>query len=109
RRTWAVAVLVTIALRNRVLAQRPQDVGLEPDGDSTPRERAESMNTDNVVDRAWAAVEWTLASAMRTGRFWWIAIGYFCGMFAWYAVQVHQTRYLIEIGISPSQAATALG
>src|SRR5262249_20847847 len=59
--------------------------------------------------RGGRVVEWTLARAMRTGRFWWIAIGYFCGMFAWYAVQVHQTRYLIEIGISPSEAATALG
>jgi MFS family permease len=107
--TMGVVVLVTLAPLNLLLAQRPGDLGLEPDGDSAPRERAESMMTDNVVDRAWAAVDWTLAGAMRTGRFWWIAIGYFCGMFAWYAVQVHQTRYLIEIGISPLQAATALG
>jgi MFS family permease len=46
---------------------------------------------------------------VRTARFWWIALGYFCGLFAWYAVQVHQTKYLIEIGISPVQAAWALG
>ena len=37
---------------------------------------------------------------MRTARFWWIALGYFCGLFAWYAVQVHQTKYLVEIGFS---------
>ena len=46
---------------------------------------------------------------MRTARFWWIALGYFCGLFAWYAVQVHQTKYLIEIGFSPTYAAWALG
>ena len=57
----------------------------------------------NVVDAAWAAVDWTLARAMRTARFWWIAVGYFCGLFAWYAVQVHQTKYLIEIGFSPTR------
>jgi MFS family permease len=107
--TMGVAVLAILAPLNLLLTQRPGDLGLEPDGDSVPRARAESQRTDNVVDRAWAAVDWTLGSAMRTGRFWWIAIGYFCGMFAWYAVQVHQTRYLIEIGISPSQAAMALG
>ena len=30
----------------------------------------------NVVDPAWAAIDWTLARAMRTARFWWIALGY---------------------------------
>jgi predicted MFS family arabinose efflux permease len=41
--------------------------------------------------------------------FWWLAVGYFCGLFSWYAVQVHQTKYLIEIGFGPSEAAWALG
>src|SRR5262249_37928245 len=54
-------------------------------------------------------VDWTLGRAARTGRFWWIALGYFCGLFAWYAVQVHQTKYLIEIGFSATVAAWALG
>ena len=35
--------------------------------------------------------------------------GFFCGLYAWYAVQVHQTKYLPEIGFSPSVAAWALG
>src|SRR5438093_5253841 len=46
---------------------------------------------------------------MRTSRFWWIAVGYFFGLFAWYAVQVHQTKYLIDIGFAPTRAAWALG
>jgi MFS family permease len=54
-------------------------------------------------------VDWTLGRALRTTRFWWIATGYFCGLFVWYAVQVHQTKYLIEIGFSRSTAAWALG
>jgi MFS family permease len=61
------------------------------------------------VDPAWAAVDWTLARAVRTTRFWWIALGYFTGLFSWYAVQVHQTKYLIEIGFNPGYAAWALG
>src|SRR5262245_51746410 len=63
----------------------------------------------NIVDAAWASIDWTLARAVRTARFWWIALGYFCGLYAWYAVQVHQTKYLLEIGVSPSLAAWALG
>jgi MFS family permease len=35
--------------------------------------------------------------------------GYFCGLLTWYAVQVHQTKYLIELGFAPSKAALALG
>ena len=46
---------------------------------------------------------------MRTRRFWWIAIGYFCALFVWYAAQVYQTRYLVDIGFSPAIAAWALG
>ena len=90
-------------------ASRPQDMGLQPDGDRARRARRRPRPPSNVVDPAWAAVDWTLGRAMRTARFWWIALGYFCGLFAWYAVQVHQTKYLIEIGFSPTVAAWALG
>jgi len=32
-----------------------------------------------------------------------------CGLFSWYAVQVHQTKYLIEAGFAPILAAWASG
>jgi MFS family permease len=67
------------------------------------------VHVDNVVDPAWAAVDWTLGRAVRTRRFWWLALGYFGSLFAWYAVQVHQTKYLTEIGFSAADAAWALG
>src|SRR5205814_983176 len=47
--------------------------------------------------------------AMRTARFWWVSVGFVGGLWAWYAVQVHQTKYLIEIGFAPTAAAYALG
>jgi MFS family permease len=50
-----------------------------------------------------------LARAMQTARFWWVAIGFAASLFAWYAVQVHQTKYLMEIGFAPAVAAGALG
>ena len=36
-------------------------------------------------------------------------MAYFTALFAWYAVQVHQTKYLVETGFSAQQAAWALG
>ena len=100
---------VVLAPLNLLLKRRPADLGLQPDGDRDVIAGAAVSERLNVVDPAWAAVDWTLARALRTARFWWIAVGYFCGLFAWYAVQVHQTKYLVEIGFSPTHAAWALG
>jgi MFS family permease len=107
---WSLGLLVLLLLvpLNLLLRRRPEDLGLEPDGDRAAAAGA-PPRPSNVVDPAWAAVDWTLARATRTARFWWIAVGYFCGLFAWYAVQVHQTRYLIEIGFTATDAAWALG
>ena len=103
-----VVALVVLLPLNLLLRRRPQDLGLEPDGDPTPVPGAAAKRT-NVVDATWAAVDWTLARALRTTRFWWLALGYFCGLLAWYLVQVHQTKYLVENGFSATQAAFALG
>jgi MFS family permease len=62
-----------------------------------------------VVDPAWVSIDWTPARALRTSRFWWVALAFFASLFAWYAVQVHQTKYLIEVGFAPAVAAWALG
>src|SRR5439155_26925421 len=108
--SWAHGLLVLVVLvpLNLVMRRRPEDVGLLPDADAAPRGAAAARRT-NVVDAGWAAVDWTLARAIRTSRFWWIAVGYFFGLFAWYAVQVHQTKYLVEVGFSPTHAGWALG
>jgi MFS family permease len=108
---WALGLLVLVLLAplNLLVRHRPEDLGLEPDGDRAASFAAGGNRPSNVVDAQWAAVDWTLGRAMRTARFWWIAVGYLTGLFAWYAVQVHQTKYLVEIGFSPAQAAWALG
>jgi MFS family permease len=107
---WTLGLLVLGVLvpLNLLLKRSPADLGLQPDGDRTSPRPAATERL-RVVDPVWAAVDWTLARALRTARFWWIAVGYFFGLFAWYAVQVHQTKYLVEIGFSPNHAAWALG
>jgi MFS family permease len=106
----ALGLLAAIVLfpLNLLLRKRPQDIGLRPDGDAAPVSGAPAR-ASNIVDPAWAAVTWTLPRAARTAPFWWIALGYFAILYAWYAVQVHQTKYLTEIGVSPMEAAWALG
>ncbi|MBI2217941.1 MAG: MFS transporter [Candidatus Rokubacteria bacterium] len=105
-----LVVLVVLAPLNLLLRHRPEDLGLAPDGNRTSRDDSgEHRPATHVVDAAWVAIDWTLGRAVRTARFWWIGVGYFLGLFAWYAVQVHQTKYLVEIGFSATDAARALG
>jgi MFS family permease len=101
-------ILIVLVPINLLLRKRPEDMGLTPDGDAAPV-AAGSRPQQNVVDQIWAAVDWTLARAVRTVRFWWLSLGYFGALYAWYAVQVHQTKYLQEVGFSPNRSAWALG
>ena len=108
---WLLALitLIVVVPLNLLLRRRPQEIGLHPDGDAAPDTPAAGKPARNIVDPAWAATEWTLKRALRTAPFWWIALGYGCGLYAWYAVQIHQTKYLTEIGVSANEAAFALG
>ena len=102
---WSLGLIVLVVLApiNLLLRRRPSDLGLAPDGifDGT-----EGRNVEGI---AGLSTDWTLGRALRTKRFWWLALSYFCALFTWYAVQVHQTKYLTEIGFRPSSAAWALG
>ncbi len=108
---WALGIVVLVALAplNLLLRGRPEELGLAPDGDYLTAGSSALGQPANVIDRSWAAIDWTLGRAVRTARFWWIAVGYFAAGFVWYAVQVHQTKYLVEIGFSGKDAAWALG
>ena len=107
---WSLGLVILIVLTpiNFLLRKRPEDIGLRPDGDAAPSATA-TPPPSNIVDPGWAAIDWTLPRAVRSARFWWLALGYFCALYVWYAVQVHQTKYLLEIGFSASRSAWALG
>src|SRR3984885_6457056 len=89
----AMGLLVLIALApiNLLVRKRPEDLGLRPDGDAAPS-ASTPKPVSNVVDHKWVSIDGPLAPAVRTARFWWFAIGYFGGLYVWYAVQVHQTK-----------------
>lgn len=112
RACYAMAILlVAFVLPLNLLLQRrhPHDIGLQPDGDNRAGKTPTKAPADNVVDAEWVARDWNLPMAARTSRFWWLILCYFTGMYAWYAVLVHQTKFLTEIGVSAETAAFALG
>ena len=110
---WIVAaVLFVIIVPLNIFLQRrkPEDLGLLPDGDIGNRGDEAGDTVDaNVVDQAWASTDWTLARAVRTARFWWLCVSFFSSLYAWYAIQVHQTKYLTDLGFTAAVAAFALG
>jgi MFS family permease len=104
---WVLAALMlAVVLPLNFLLQRkqPAELGLLPDGAAQPR-----AASSGAPPRPAAAGAWTFRRAMRSAPFWWLVVADFFAMIAWYTVQVHQTKYLIEIGISPTAAAFALG
>lgn len=109
---WALAgvlLVVVLPLNFALQRRRPGDLDLEPDGDARPAPGDAARRPDNIVDPVWAGTDWTLRRALATARFWWLFVGVMTGLFGWYAVQVHQTRYLLDAGFDGSAAALALG
>ncbi len=112
---WVLAfIILAVIVPLNIIFQRhrPEDLGLLPDGDragETGEGQNGSLAHRTIVDRAWVKTEWTITLAARTGRFWWLLVSFIGALYVWYAVQVHQTRYLIDVGISADVAALALG
>lgn len=73
-------ILIVLAPINLFLRKRPEDIGLRPDGDAAPVAGA-AKPVSNIVDPVWVGTEWTLKRAVGTARFWWIAVGYFSGLY----------------------------
>jgi MFS family permease len=108
---WKLGVITLVVLLpiNLMVAKSPESLGLLPDGEQHAAAGGVKKRASNVVDAKWAATDWTVPLALRTARFWWLAVSFFSGGWTWYAVQVHQTKYLVEIGFSPMLAAWSLG
>src|ERR1700675_4734470 len=75
-----IVVMVVLAPINLLLRKRPDDIGLEPDGDAAPTASSAKPVSD-IVDPVWAATDWTLRRAIGTARVWWLSLGYFRGLY----------------------------
>ena len=79
--TVAIILLVVLVPLNVVFQRRrPKDLGLRPDGTNSAAV-AENLigaqaehEEERIVDKDWVATEWTIASAIKTSRFWWLMV-----------------------------------
>jgi sugar phosphate permease len=98
---WIIALPLTLI----VFVNKPEDVGLLPDGDESVE------GTEGEPAPATAAdleEQWTLKEAMRTPTMWTLAMVGGLVFFIHTGVNIHQAAFLRDHGISPSVAASAL-
>ena len=102
---------IMIPLIVLVVRYHPRDMGLEEDGFSGSEHSYPSGMKNNlqVVDSAWAAVDWTLAKAARTKRFWLLCLTAFS---LWGIMQnilvAHQVAFAIDTGYPKIYASSVL-
>ncbi|MEQ9125664.1 MAG: MFS transporter, partial [Alphaproteobacteria bacterium] len=78
------------------------DIGLLPDGVAAPPPAIANE------DRPPPSEGPSSREATRTPAFWFLAIATFGMLWNWYAAQVHQTQFLLDVGFDSDMAALAL-
>ncbi len=101
---WTIALIIAcllVPLNLLVQRRSPEDLGLLPDGN-----QSETVTLgDNPKPSSSGP---TLRDALKTSTFWFFALSTFGMLWCWYAVQVHQTQYLLDVGFDPAIATAAL-
>jgi len=104
----AAAILPLIAY---FVKYHPREMGLVPDGIVKAGDTLEGAvdETLRIADPAWAASEWTLSKAMRTGRFWLLCLTTFS---VWgiteHVMAAHHVAFAIDVGYSKLYASSVL-
>ena len=98
---WTVAVGVLPAML--LMARRPEDLGLEPDGgagSATGGPPAAGRRPQSVADE----INFTVRQALRTRAFWLMMLFAFAGFIVQAGVSLHQVPHFVDQGVPPSVA-----
>lgn len=96
---WAVALLPATLL----IAEKPEDVGLKPDGDEVEEdEEASGSSADEEPG-------WTLKAAMKTPALWILATGTGLLFLMQAGINTHLAAFLRDEGLSPVYAGIGVG
>ena len=120
----AVCLAVALLPNLLLLAERPEDLGLRPDGDPprrpSPEGRAGVPPSGNPAassptpanpaadDRERANDSWTVPETLRTASFWILALMGLATFFVQSGVNVHIAAYLRDQGLSLTNAAAVV-
>ena len=102
----AVVLAVSVAPNLLLVVERPEDIGLAPDGDdaSQPDQAATTGHGEGTVPEE----SWTVGEALRTTAFWTVLLVGMLHFFVHTGVSVHIAAYLQDGGLSATNAAAAV-
>jgi sugar phosphate permease len=107
RNAWIVLggmTWVLLAIPSAIfIRRRPEDLGLLPDGEII-KDRDLSESVDIPLE-----INWTGAEAMRTPTFWFLQISQILIYFAVMGIWMHAIASFTDHGVTPAQAAIAMG
>ncbi len=124
--TWIamglVVLVFSVAPSLLLVAERPEDIGLLPDGeppDSTHAEKGAGAivpvgvpdSPAPVLPRAHMTADtdsWTLGEAVRTKTFWLLVFMGFASFFVHTSIGVHMGAYFRDVGLGATSAALAV-
>jgi sugar phosphate permease len=109
-----VVVCGLVPVGHFLLRGRPEDLGQHQDGFGSrkaprPSAKPRVRKQVQVVDKAWAERDWTVASAAKTARLWLLCAVKLAGGVATHMVFVHQVVYLVDGGYDRVLAASVVG
>lgn len=107
RHAWAVLGVmiwvIVIPASALIMRRRPEDYGLNPDGDDS------SIESQVRAGQVQEEVRWTRRQAVRTPALWMLIITFGIGSTGLGAMLLHLIPYLTDIGFSATQAAAGFG
>lgn len=109
----AVVAVILIPLNAIFLRSSPEEMGLRPDGETSPGEgklpRSGRRTRMVVRDEKWASTQWSVRLAARTYRFWTLLVINVSNGFRTNLLNAHVVIYLVDKGFSTMVAATFFG
>ena len=100
---WIVVVIPSAILMRR----RPEDIGLQPDGDLPPDSKAPNDPSRRGTTAAREAI-WSRREVMRTPAFWLLIIGISSSMLAFQGVNISIAPYAEDLGLGAANIAAVL-
>ena len=104
----ALSAILIIAPAYLLLRARPEDLGLHPDGASSPPEVRSEGGRRTPAGAAVGDYDFTLQQALHTRVFWLIVAASFLSILGGGAVSFHQVAYFQDIGLSATLAAASI-
>ncbi|MBI5896775.1 MAG: MFS transporter, partial [Desulfobacterales bacterium] len=103
---WVVVIPLAF-----VIKERPEDLGLAPDGDPPLPADLQVVHTADTPSASVTngAADYTLKEALLSSPFWFLSLAFFFQGLAHATVTVHTVPALTDAGIAPERAAISIG